>query len=105
VILTDFLLKKTAHMVEYGILAGLIYRMFKIYKIEEQDSGVYAVVLAMMYGISDEFHQSMIPGRTARPYDVLFDTIGAAVAILLIWNILQNLPNKHKKWPKKLGII
>jgi VanZ family protein len=104
IVLWDYLIKKTAHLTLYGMLGLLFYRMFRMYKFDLQDSGFYAVICAMFYGISDEFHQSFIAGRTSRPYDVLFDTIGAATAILVLWSILQILPKKLEKWPKKLGV-
>lgn len=36
-----------------------------------------AVALASLYGVSDEFHQSFVPGRTPDPADWAMDTIGA----------------------------
>jgi len=41
-------------------------------------------VFAAAYGLSDEFHQSFVPGREASWYDVALDASGAAVALLLI---------------------
>jgi VanZ family protein len=38
-----------------------------------------AVVLASLYGVTDEFHQSFVPGRTPDVLDWLVDTVGAAV--------------------------
>jgi VanZ family protein len=34
-----------------------------------------------LYGISDEFHQSFVPGRTPDPVDWATDTAGAGVAL------------------------
>ena len=104
VVLTDYLIKKTAHMFEYGIFALLVYRAIGGDDFEIDRRGFLAVIAAMFYGTSDEYHQSFIPGRTARPYDVLFDTIGAATAILILWSILQIMPPKLKNWPKRLGV-
>lgn len=36
-----------------------------------------AVVLAVLLGIADEFHQSFIPGREATVQDVMADAVGA----------------------------
>jgi len=36
-----------------------------------------AVLLASLYGIGDEWHQSFVPGRTASGWDVLADAFGA----------------------------
>jgi VanZ family protein len=40
-----------------------------------------AVVLAVLYGGSDEFHQSFVPGRTSDIADLRADAIGATVAV------------------------
>ena len=48
-----------------------------------------AAGLASLYGISDEFHQSFVPGRQADPLDWLADTLGALAAVLIarsLWN-------------------
>lgn len=43
-----------------------------------------AVVLAVLLGIADEFHQSFIPGRDATVHDVLADAVGAAAGALVV---------------------
>jgi len=42
-----------------------------------------AVALASLYGVTDEFHQSFVPGRMPDPVDWLVDTAGALAAVLL----------------------
>ncbi len=42
-----------------------------------------AVVLCTVYGISDEFHQSFVPGRDATAWDVLKDAVGAVIGVWL----------------------
>ncbi len=81
----DFIVKKTAHMVEYGILALLLYRAFRGYKLNKTRAVILSILLAGIYGVSDEFHQSFTPGREPHIRDVAFDTIGASLAMLVIW--------------------
>jgi VanZ family protein len=52
-----------------------------------------AAVIASFYGISDEFHQSFIPGRSAEVGDWLADTVGALLAALL----LAQLSRRYRK--------
>lgn len=47
-------------------------------------SAVLAVLLASAYGLSDEFHQSFVPGRTPDVFDWLVDTVAAATAAFAI---------------------
>ncbi|MDO8848214.1 MAG: VanZ family protein [Coriobacteriia bacterium] len=44
---------------------------------------IVAVALASLYGISDEIHQSFVPGRMPDPVDWLVDTAGALTAVML----------------------
>jgi VanZ family protein len=44
-----------------------------------------AFLLAVAYGISDEWHQSYVAGRSADWQDLLADALGAAAAVALGW--------------------
>ena len=101
----DFIIKKTAHVIEYGILAGLLYRALKEYGVQKYNAGLIAILLALIYGATDELHQSFTPGREPRVRDVFFDTIGAILSIYSIWNLLPKAPKKLKTWAKRLQLI
>jgi len=45
-------------------------------------AGLWAVLAAALYAVSDEFHQQFVPGRGAGMTDVLLDTASAAGAVL-----------------------
>ncbi|MCR4324985.1 MAG: VanZ family protein [Candidatus Curtissbacteria bacterium] len=87
--LTDFIIKKTAHISEYAILYALTFRA----------SGgklVGSYLLVMLYAISDEIHQSFVPGRTPKVYDVVgFDLTGANIAAYSLWKLKQIHKKKH----------
>lgn len=103
--LQDFIVKKTAHVIEYGIFAGLLYRAFKKNGVKKRNAGIYSIFAALIYGASDELHQSFTPGRDPKLRDVAFDTIGAVFAIYIIWNLLPKAPKRLKAWAKKLQIL
>jgi VanZ family protein len=46
--------------------------------------GGAATLLSMLYGITDEFHQSFVPGRTSDVFDLVADTVGAAAGVVLL---------------------
>jgi len=43
----------------------------------------FTVVFGFVYGLSDEFHQSFVPGRSASTFDLLIDTIGSFIGSLI----------------------
>ena len=73
----DFILRKIAHIVEYFIFTFLLYRAFKgSFNMSIFQLFIYPFTLSFLYAVSDEFHQSFVPGRSASIRDVLIDTIG-----------------------------
>ncbi len=46
---------------------------------------VAAFLITVAYGVLDEWHQSFVPGRFASLTDVLFNTIGACLGLLVFW--------------------
>lgn len=91
--LGDFLLKKTAHIMEYGIFATLLHRALVNSNVKKEKAMWMAVLIALIYGVTDEFHQSFTPGRTPTLRDILIDTAGAT---LFVYGIIGNI----KKMPK-----
>jgi VanZ family protein len=55
---------------------------------------VLATLLATAYGVTDEYHQSFVPGRIADPADVAKDLAGAAAASLVYrrWTMAAAVP-------------
>ncbi len=68
-----------AHGVAYAVLGGLYVRALAGGQLATARWSLVwpAVVLAALYGLSDEFHQSFIPGRLASVSDLVADTVGA----------------------------
>lgn len=76
----DYFVKKSGHLIGYGLLALSCLHALK------WDKKYYwlAWLLALLYSVTDEFHQSFVPGRRASIMDVLiFDNLGAIFALLL----------------------
>ncbi len=49
---------------------------------------IIALGITVLYGASDELHQSFVPDRTGRVDDLVVDTIGAAVGLAVAWVVL-----------------
>ena len=93
----DFVIKKTAHIVEYSILAVLLYRAMIGSDIEKKKAIIFAILIVSLYGFTDEFHQSFTPGREPRIRDGIIDTIGGALGVLTFSKVLE----KYPKWKEK----
>lgn len=88
--LLNRILKKSAHAFGYGLLA-ISYAWALI------GSGVrravpLALFLTLLYGISDEWHQTFVPNRHGSLTDVIIDFCGGLIALSL-W--------EHRKQRKK----
>jgi VanZ family protein len=83
--LWDFVLRKIAHVVEYAVLSLLLSRAFKRTwpSLDWKKILIWTSVLAVLYAASDEWHQSFVPGRGPSVGDVLIDSCGVLVAILI----------------------
>ncbi len=81
----NFVLRKIGHLTGYGILGTLWYRAFRGARAERWNArwALAAIAIAAVVASLDEWHQSFVPGRSSSPYDVLLDTIGAALAQVL----------------------
>jgi VanZ family protein len=73
----DTILRKAAHMAEYGLLWFLWQRAL------QTRTPWPAVAITLAYAASDEFHQSFVDGRHGTPVDVLIDAVGVAIAVVL----------------------
>jgi len=83
----------------------LVYRALVANGVVKRGAGYWAIMAAVFYGVSDEFHQSFTPGRMPRAYDIGFDTIGAVLAIYSVWNILPKAPARLRRLAKELEVI
>lgn len=89
----DTLVKKGAHMLGYALLTLSYVR--GVSRILAEGKQTWKVVLlalglAALYAVSDEYHQSFVPGRHSRWADVGIDAIGGTVGLIL-WGLLPGL--------------
>lgn len=79
----QFLVRKSAHLTEYAILAALLWRGIQQHQAGSWRAAAIALVAAALYASLDEFHQSFIPSRTGAPRDVAIDCCGALLGLAL----------------------
>lgn len=88
--ISDF--DKLGHGAAYGVLA-----LSAIYAFGQETRSRHplrvvciTLIFSVVYGVSDEYHQHFVPGRTPSGYDLLADAWGAGLACLLWLKILRN---------------
>jgi VanZ family protein len=83
------LVRKCCHLAEYAVLALLLWRALHLSKNNLPPWSWPKVggtlLMVFLYAASDEFHQSFVPTRTARVSDVIIDTAGGAIGLLVLW--------------------
>jgi VanZ family protein len=78
----DVLLKKGGHALGYGLL-GLAYFSALPRRLSFRYRWFLALLMAVLFALSDEFHQSFVLGRTSSLGDILIDGFGAALALMI----------------------
>jgi VanZ family protein len=81
-----FLFFKSLHLIEYAVLAFLLFFAFLNYK--------YTIFTAYLYAIFDEIHQHFIPGRNGKFSDTLFDLLGIIIGIYIYKYTEKKLKNR-----------
>ncbi len=78
---------KIIHLFEYAILCFLVSKTlsFTLKESVKRYAGLAAIVITLLYAISDEFHQSFVPGRYAEVYDVFADGMGAVLSQIILY--------------------
>lgn len=75
---------KLHHFTAYFLMGVLAWRNFRHFARSPVNLVIISVVFCSLYGISDEWHQSFVEGRTADTWDWVADTLGASVALLVL---------------------
>jgi VanZ family protein len=93
---------KIEHMALYfgfGILLYLTFRNSKYTGLKKY-APIVAIIVGVLYGITDEFHQSYVPGRVSSTADLLANGIGVTIAqiaiLILIVIKLANMKRRSK---------
>ncbi len=74
---------KTGHFIGYAILGACVVRALASARwrgLTARTAGL-ALLFSSAYGLSDEYHQSFVHGRSPDVHDWVADTLGAAAAI------------------------
>ena len=84
-------IRKCAHVCEYAVLGFISWRVVHL-DAAFSDAGPgrqywLAILFCALYASTDEFHQSFVPTRQPAVLDVLLDTCGAGLGLLITWSV------------------
>ncbi len=88
-----FIVRKSAHFLEYFILGVLIINVLKDYKVLSIKIFILSILFCLLYAIGDEVHQLFIPQREGRVLDVLIDTSGSIIGVS-IYCLINKVKNR-----------
>ncbi|KAA9027804.1 VanZ family protein [Niallia endozanthoxylica] len=95
----DANIKESLHLIEFGILYVLLVLALLTFKGLTAKRNIILIIIASLYGIIDEIHQSFVPYRSATIIDVVKDITGVLVASWILYGAYQ------KKRFLKLGTL
>jgi VanZ family protein len=102
----DLLVRKAAHFSEYFIFGILLMNVLNRRSGLTTNSQIrWAIPLGIIYAMSDELHQSIVPSRTTSARDIIIDTIGLVCGIFCFYTYIaireaKTLPaNTHSEPP------
>lgn len=79
----DLLVKKGGHALGYAML-GLSYYFALPTRLSRGYRASMAWLMAVVFALSDEFHQSFVEGRGSTLVDVGIDSFGAGLSLFLV---------------------
>lgn len=87
--------RKGAHLGVYFVLGILIFSFVGEFMMLNYKSMLLSIGISFLYACSDEIHQLLVPGRSGQVIDVILDTIGASIGIV-IFSFIMKMINKRK---------
>ena len=90
-------IRKIAHFSIYTVVGILVMAFISTYQIKEKNRIIISTIIGIIYACSDEIHQSLVPGRSPMITDVMIDTMGVVLGILLVMLGKVIIKNFQKK--------
>lgn len=85
---------KLLHLGAYALLGAFVRSALDGARLPPAVAFLLAVALATVYGVTDELHQSLVPGRDMSAGDLLADALGAALGAWAAAHILRRPGHK-----------
>lgn len=88
-------------MGSFGVLALMIWNALRVMGASDRRATVLSVAGTVLYAVTDELHQVLVPGREPQVLDWAWDCLGAALTMLLVlllrwaWRKFPRLLNRE----------
>lgn len=82
----DFLARKACHLAEYFILMAMVYRAVQGGQKIREGHLLACFAFALLFAVTDEWHQTFVFGRNGSPFDVFVDAAGALAGYIYIFH-------------------
>lgn len=89
--------RKIAHLTLYTMGGFLIYNFIYRFRFNKNKKIVLSLIIGVLYAMTDEIHQYFVPGRSSKVFDVLIDSTGIILGIIifiLLLKIISVIKNK-----------
>lgn len=90
---TEGIIRKMAHFSIYTLVGFLLMSFFSTYPLKGNKRIISSIFIGVLYATSDEIHQKFVPGRSCQVTDIMIDSMGVLLGILLLITIVR----LHKK--------
>lgn len=95
----DLVARKIGHVAEYAVLALLLGRALRAHGVRRIVVILSSATLTLLFAVSDELHQTYVPGREGSPRDIAIDGLGIA-----LWMALAQLGQRiQARFDRLLG--
>lgn len=102
----EYFVRKGAHMTEFSILSILLFVWLGLWEMALFRRSAAAFLTTAVYAASDEFHQLFVAGRSGRISDVLIDSSGALLGVIvfiLLGRLIQTIRRRRSKKSQEPG--
>ncbi len=97
----NHIIRKNVHFFAYLILGVLVLNALRTSRVRGSRSIALALGICVLYAISDEVHQLFIPGRSGEVRDVVIDTAGASVGVM-VYMVVGGVVERRKRLAKNV---
>ncbi len=101
---TEFFVRKLGHMSEYAFLAISVMTAWLVSAHISEKQQALTFIFCVFYACTDEFHQLFVPQRSGRGLDILIDSTGAFLGMLLFGGVRKLVLRCMRRWKKEVTV-